>query len=73
MVLDLAQYVLAEKFVEAAFVEAEERGFSDGYDESSLAWRGHLVCYRCKVAITLVAAVSLVSLLGFVVYLTPLP
>lgn len=68
MVLELAQYVLAERSVESTFQKAEENGVADGYDVDSWSYRGQYWCYKAKVWVTGLAALSLVALVFMAIY-----
>lgn len=62
MVLDLAQYFLAERAVATAFETAQDAGAVDGFETDSWTYRGSFWCYQGKVWLTALAAISLVSL-----------
>jgi hypothetical protein len=64
LVLDLAQYLFAEKVVESAFdrASASSNGMAD-YDEHSFVYRSQLFCYRAKLLLTFAAALACVGLI----------
>lgn len=65
LLLDLAQYRLAEGLTDAAFDRAEKsHPQSATYDQGSIAYRAQLWCYQGKFVLTLLAALGLAFLIA---------
>jgi hypothetical protein len=64
LVLDLTQYLFAEKMVENAYNRSEESPdeMAD-YDENSFAYRAQSFCYHAKLVVTFAAALACVGLI----------
>ena len=66
LLVDFAQYLLAEKSVDDAYERAAASATKTAsYDESSFPYRAQLWCYRAKLVITFVAATFLLILLAY--------
>lgn len=65
LVLDLVQYLFAEKVVDEAFDRATKspEGRAE-YDDRSLAYRSQFVCYRAKLVLTFASVLACLGLIA---------
>ncbi len=69
ILLEFAQYLLAERSVEEAFNRAEKSPTNSAeYNEKSFAYQAQLWCYRAKLVLTFVSAVLFVVTLGHALF-----
>ncbi len=64
LVVDLAQYLFAEKVVENAFDRADSSPDQRAdYDDKSFIYKAQLFCYHAKLVLTFAAALACVALI----------